>query len=68
MPLTDDFISVNNKDRNEYLGDIEIYICSNCKIIQNPNDFDHDDIMRIINIAQDILNLLKISCHYTPLS
>lgn len=42
MPLTDDFIHLNKKDRNEYLGDIEIYVCGNCKIIQNPNDFDHD--------------------------
>ena len=42
MPLTDDFISVENPDRKEYLRDIRIFECSNCGLVQNPADFDHE--------------------------
>ncbi|MBF9020224.1 methyltransferase domain-containing protein [Rhodobacterales bacterium HKCCA1058] len=42
MPLTDDFVSVENSKRLEYLSDINIYVCDNCGIVQNPKDFDHE--------------------------
>ena len=42
MPLTDDFISVGNTDRLEYLEDIQIFECQECGLVQNPADFDHE--------------------------
>ena len=39
MPLTDDFIDKNDANRQEYLSDIQIFRCSNCGVVQNPNDF-----------------------------
>ncbi len=41
MPLTDEFIS-NEKIGKEFLGDIEIGICSTCGCSQNLNDTDMD--------------------------
>jgi len=43
MPLTDDFVSVKNVDRKEYLETINIHECVSCGIVQNPADFDHED-------------------------
>ena len=42
MPLTDDFISISNKNKKEYLSDITIYRCENCGVVQNPIDFNHE--------------------------
>jgi len=42
MPLTDDFIRKDAPDRQEYIRDIEIFECSQCCIVQNPADFDHE--------------------------
>ena len=42
MPLTDDFISVENMGRKEYLSDIRIFECQQCGLVQNPADFDHE--------------------------
>ena len=42
MPLTDDFITIENPDRKEYLRDIRIFECTNCGLVQNPADFDHE--------------------------
>lgn len=42
MPLTDDFISIENQARKEYLKDINIFECQQCKLVQNPADFDHE--------------------------
>ncbi len=42
MPLTDDFISAQSPDRKEYLGDIRIFDCPHCGLVQNPADFDHE--------------------------
>jgi SAM-dependent methyltransferase len=42
MPLTDDFIKVDNLNREEYLSDILIYECQGCGLVQNPADFDHE--------------------------
>lgn len=42
MPLTDDFIDVENQTRIEYFHDINIYRCDGCGIVQNPEDFDHE--------------------------
>lgn len=42
MPLTDDFISVENLYRKEYLRDIYIFECPDCGLVQNPVDFDHE--------------------------
>lgn len=42
MPLTDDFISIENPDRKEYLKDIRIFECQHCGLVQNPADFDHE--------------------------
>jgi SAM-dependent methyltransferase len=42
MPLTDDFITIENPDRKEYLSDIRIFECTNCGLVQNPADFDHE--------------------------
>jgi SAM-dependent methyltransferase len=42
MPLTDDFIDIKNQKRLEYIHDINIYICDNCSVVQNPEDFDHE--------------------------
>ncbi|PIT74713.1 methyltransferase domain-containing protein [Limnohabitans sp. JirII-31] len=42
MPLTDDFISIENQDRKEYLRDINISECQQCGLVQNPADFDHE--------------------------
>jgi len=43
MPLTDDFIDKNDANRQEYLSDIQIFRCSNCGVVQNPNDFNHEN-------------------------
>lgn len=41
MPLTDDFINLkSSKTRKSFLGDIRIYQCRSCGIVQNPKDFD----------------------------
>jgi len=40
MPLTDDFVKVN-ESKVEFLQDIEIYQCSSCNLVQNPVDFDY---------------------------
>ena len=37
MPLTDDFVKVN-ESKVEFLQDIEIYQCSSCNLVQNPVD------------------------------
>jgi SAM-dependent methyltransferase len=42
MPLTDDFISVQNVNKKEYLKDINIFECQSCGLVQNPADFDHE--------------------------
>lgn len=42
MPLTDDFVSVAQPDRREFLADISIYQCDVCGLVQNPVDFDHE--------------------------
>jgi SAM-dependent methyltransferase len=42
MPLTDDFIEVSRKEKQEYLSDIRIFFCDKCGICQNPDDFDHE--------------------------
>ncbi len=42
MPLTDDFVSVENP-HTEYLGNIEIYQCSKCNLVQNPVNFDYQE-------------------------
>lgn len=42
MPLTDDFIKVDNLNREEFLSDILIYECQSCGLVQNPADFDHE--------------------------
>jgi SAM-dependent methyltransferase len=42
MPLTDDFISVENLDKKEYLKEIKIFECEDCGLVQNPADFDHE--------------------------
>jgi predicted TPR repeat methyltransferase len=42
MPLTDDFVSVAQSDREEFLADIAIYQCDACGLVQNPIDFDHE--------------------------
>lgn len=39
MPLTDDFISVNEIHKKEYLADIDIYECEKCGLVQNPTNF-----------------------------
>lgn len=46
MPLTDDFISVGNPDRKEFLSDIRIFECQYCGSVQNPDDFDHEGYYR----------------------
>lgn len=38
MPLTDEFVKESDIGK-EYLADIQICICQNCGLIQNPNDF-----------------------------
>ena len=43
MPLTDDFVSVSNKSKREYLNNINIYLCNKCGITQNPIDFNHEE-------------------------
>jgi len=45
MPLTDDFIDVDNP-RSEFLQDIEIYQCDNCNLVQNPINFDYQEYYR----------------------
>jgi SAM-dependent methyltransferase len=42
MPLTDDFVLVNNLGRLEYLKDVDIFECNTCGLVQNPADFDHE--------------------------
>lgn len=42
MPLTDDFVSVAQVERQEFLADISIYQCGACGLVQNPVDFDHE--------------------------
>ena len=42
MPLTDDFVSASNPERNEYIRDIGIYQCGRCGIVQNPDNFNHE--------------------------
>lgn len=46
MPLTDDFITVDNILRQEYLEDISIFECDRCGLVQNPNDFDYEKYYR----------------------
>jgi SAM-dependent methyltransferase len=41
MPLTDEFISVHQK-QSEFIHDISIYQCESCGLVQNPVDFDHE--------------------------
>lgn len=42
MPLTDDFISVKDLNRREYLANVEIFECEHCGLVQNPSDFNHE--------------------------
>ncbi len=42
MPLTDDFIKIDDLNREEYLSDILIYECQGCGLVQNPADFNHE--------------------------
>jgi SAM-dependent methyltransferase len=46
MPLTDDFVSTAQSDREEFLADISIYQCGVCGLVQNPVDFDHEGYYR----------------------
>lgn len=41
MPLTDDFLKIDEPSRQEYVQDINIFECSHCRIVQNPADFKH---------------------------
>lgn len=43
MPLTDDFVQMRSTNRSEYKSDIDIYLCRECGIVQNPADFDHEN-------------------------
>ncbi len=46
MPLTDDFVKTPFSGKSEFLKDIDIYACGSCHIVQNPDDFDHDEYYR----------------------
>jgi SAM-dependent methyltransferase len=46
MPLTDEFVAVNDQGHIEYRGDIQIMQCKTCGIVQNPQDFDHETYYR----------------------
>jgi SAM-dependent methyltransferase len=42
MPLTDEFISIGNLGKKEYLENINIFECQHCGLVQNPAEFDHE--------------------------
>lgn len=43
MPLTDNFLNYNSSFKDEFLEDINIYVCSICNLTQNPKDFDYSN-------------------------
>ena len=42
QPLTDDFVKQSEPEKKEYLEDIQIFECTQCGLVQNPRDFDHE--------------------------
>ena len=70
MPLTDNFIEKSDKSSLEYLEDIEIFLCTNCNLVQNPKNFDYLNYYKDYNYSsghsQFTLNFMnKIADHIT---
>lgn len=60
MPLTDDFINLkSSKTRKSFLGDIRIYKCRSCGIVQNPKDFDYSKYYKDYRYSSGHSNFTK---------
>lgn len=62
MPLTDAFVnnnSLTDSNTQEFLEDINIYECGNCRFVQNPNNFDYGSYYNGYNYSSGHSDFVK---------
>lgn len=62
MPLTDAFVNDNflaGSNTQEFLEDIIIYECDNCRFVQNPNNFDYGSYYNDYNYSSGHSDFVK---------
>ena len=67
MPLTDDFVNVNDVSTVEFLANIEIYQCLSCGLVQNQGTSTIPNIIRTTVIVRVIRLTKKFMKHATCL-